>query len=197
MRTLLRLVRIVSMLVVITLVAGTLWATRFFTSVPQTFVGSGPSMEPTLLPGEYFTVRPLDDPPRRGMLVVFRFVHDDSLYRVLRRVAALPGDSIAMRAGQAIVNGATMPWPFRILEPRASRSELAIGGELYNWGPVAVPDSTVFLLSDTRDIVGWPDSRFIGPVPLPLIEGRAERYLWTRRAGRLFRRLDRGDIISP
>lgn len=183
----LRIVRALSLSVVLALLGFLLWVTRFFTSIPQTYVGSGPSMVPTVLPGEYFTAVPLGRAPERGMLVIFRFVHEDSLYTVLRRVAAVSGDTIAMREGRAIVNGGEMDWPFRVLEPRASRSELAQVADLYTWDARVVPESTVFLLSDTRDIVGWPDSRFIGPVPLRLVEGRASRFIWSRRPGKLFR----------
>lgn len=183
------ILRFASKAVVVVLVGGLLWVTRCFTAVPQTYVGSGPSMAPTVLQGEYFTVVPLDGPLERGMLVIFRFVHEDSLYTVLRRIAALPGDTISMRQGRAVVNGREMPWPFEILEPRASRSELAQVPDLYTWSERVVPDSTVFVLSDTRDIVGWPDSRFIGPVHVRFVESRASRYLWSRRPGKLFRRM--------
>lgn len=170
------------------------WVTRGFTRWPETFVGSGPSMVPTVEPGDYFTVWPMPAAAgaaslRRGMLVVFRFVHEDTVYHVLRRVAALPGDTIAMREGQAVVNGSGAPWPYRILEPRARRSPLARVDDLYTWGPLVVPADSVFLLSDTRDVVGWPDSRFLGPVALGELEGVAGRYLWARDRGRLLRRL--------
>jgi signal peptidase I len=171
---------------------GLLVVTRGCTRWPETFVGSGPSMEPTVRPGDYFTVWPMPERSSdltRGMLVIFRFVHEDTVYHVLRRLAALPGDTIAMREGGAVVNGSEMAWPGRIVEPRARRSELARVDDLYTWGPVVVPNDSVFLLSDTRDMVGWPDSRFIGPVPLGALEGVAGRYLWARDRGRILRRL--------
>lgn len=169
-----------------------LWVTRGCTRWPETYVGSGPSMEPTVRPGDYFTVWPMPEEAgalRRGMPVVFRFVYEDSVYHVLRRLAALPGDTIAMREGRAIVNGAEMPWPWQVLEPRARRSPLARVADLYTWGPLVVPRDSVFLLSDTRDMVGWPDSRFVGPVALSALEGVAGRYLWARDRGRILRRL--------
>ena len=165
-------------------------ATRGCTRWPETFVGSGPSMEPTVRPGEYFTVTSPVEGLRRGMLVIFRFEDDEgTVHHVLRRLAGLPGDTVAMREGRAIVNGAATDWPYRVLEPRASRSHLARVADLYTWGPVVVPPDSVFLLSDTRDIVGWPDSRFIGPIPVSALEGAAGRYLWSRQPGRILRRL--------
>ena len=34
--------------------------------------------------------------------------------------------------------------------------------------------------ADTRDMIGWPDSRFLGPVPAAAIEARATRIIWPR-----------------
>jgi signal peptidase I len=163
--------------------------TRGCTRWPETYVGSGPSMEPTVWRGDYFTVTTPVGELRRGMLVVFRFAHEDTVYPVLRRIAGLSGDTVAMRAGRAIVNGQEMPWPFRVLEPRAARSPLARVTDLYTWGPIVVPPDSVFLLSDTRDVVSWPDSRFIGPVPRTALVGTAGWYLWSRDRGRILRRL--------
>jgi signal peptidase I len=169
-----------------------LWLTRLFTSWPETYVGSGPSMEPTVRPGEYFSAWPMpaDSALARGMLVIFRFVHEDSVYTVLRRLAGLPGDTVAMREGRAVVNGADMDWPFRILEPRARRSELARVEDLYTWGPIVVPAGSVWLLSDTRDIVGWPDSRFIGPIPRSALIATAGRFLWSSDPRKVLHRLE-------
>ena len=174
------------------LFAGSLvWWTRGCTRWPETYVGSGPSMEPTVKPGEVFTVITPVGELRRGMLVVFRFHHeDDSTYHVLRRLAALPGDTLGMQDGRAIVNGQPMDWPFQVLEPRAWRSPLARVTNLYTWGPLVAPRDSVLLLSDLRDVVGWPDSRFIGPVAIADLVGAAQRMVWTTRPGRLGRRLD-------
>jgi len=185
----LRLVRRLVLAGVLLVLVLLLVVTRGCTRWPETYVGSGPSMEPTVRPGDYFTVTTPVEELRRGMLVVFRFVYEDSVYHVLRRLAALPGDTIAMREGRAIVNGREMDWPWRILEPRARRSPLARVDDLYSWGPVAVPPDSVFLLSDTRDMVAWPDSRFLGPVAIGALEGVAGRYLWSRERGRILRRL--------
>jgi hypothetical protein len=38
-----------------------------------------------------------------------------------------------------------------------------------------VPPDSVVLLSDTRDMLGWPDSRFLGFIPLADIVGKATR----------------------
>lgn len=165
-----------------------LW-TRGFTRWPQIYFMTGPSMEPTVRAREYFAATSPVRAPRRGMLVLFRYEDEDGVFHVLRRVAALPGDTIAMRDGRAIVNGRPADWPFRILVPAASRSALARAGDLYTWPDAVVPPDSVFLLSDTRDIIGWPDSRFLGPVATASLVAEARRIVWSPERGRLYRRI--------
>ncbi len=140
-------------------------------------------MEPTVRAGEYFLVW---NPPGdlvRGDLVVFRYEDEDGVFHVLLRLAALPGDTIAMREGAIRLNGVPQPWPFRINAPAARRSPLARTDDLHTWGPWVVPPDSVVLLSDTRDMLGWPDSRFLGFIPSTAIVGKATRTL----KGRAFR----------
>jgi hypothetical protein len=70
-----------------------------------------------------------------------------------------------MEDGTVVVNGTRQSWPHQILEPAASWSALALTRNLFTWGPWIVPSDSVLLLADTRDMLGWPDSRFIGFVP--------------------------------
>jgi signal peptidase I len=157
-----------------------LWGTRFFTRWPQVYYMTGSSMEPAVRAHEYFLTSSPVGRLKRGMLVIFRYEDEDGVFHVLRRLAALPGDTILMREGHAIVGGRDDGVQFRILSPAAHRSPLARGGDLLAWGPVVVPRDSVFLLSDTRDMIGWPDSRFLGAIPIDLIEARATRIVWPR-----------------
>ncbi len=168
--------RVVLLLAAAALLAGT----RFFSEWPQVYYMTGGSMEPAVRAHEYFLTRAPAGPLTRGMLVIFRYEDEDGVFHVLRRLAALPGDTILMRGGQALVNGRADGHPFRIVRPEAHRSPLARSGELLTWGPVVVPPDSVFLLADTRDMMGWPDSRFLGPVPVAAIQGRATRIVWPR-----------------
>ncbi len=160
--------------------AGLLWGTRFFARWPQIYFMTGGSMEPAVRAREYFLATSPVERLRRGMLVVFRYEDEDGVFHVLRRLAGLPGDTVAMRDGRAVVNGRDAGWPYRILVPGVRRTEYARGGDLLSWGPVVVPRDSVFLLSDTRDMMGWPDSRFLGPVPVTHLEAAATRIVWPR-----------------
>jgi signal peptidase I len=164
-----------------------LW-TRSCTRWPQVYYMTGPSMEPAVRAHEYFlTLSPVGE-LRRGMLVIFRYEDEDGVFHVLRRLAALPGDTVAMQDGIAMVNGRVQTWPFRIIVPAASRSPLAKVRDLYTWGPVVVPRDSVYLLADTRDIIGWPDSRFLGAIPVSALVAEAGRIVWPAEARRLLRR---------
>lgn len=127
---------------------------------------TGESMEPAVGRGDWFLARPLSRLPQRGQLVIIEHWIDDTLYHVLRRAVGLPGDTLGMREGRLLVNGRPAPWPARVVVPAAERTlDGPIAGTIYNWGPVVVGPDSVFVLSDTRDMIGWPDSRFVGPLP--------------------------------
>jgi signal peptidase I len=159
---------------------GLLWGTRFFTRWPQVYFMTGGSMEPAVRAREYFLATSPVEHLRRGVLVIFRYEDEDGVFHVLRRLAGLPGDTVAMQDGRAIVNGRDAGWPFRVVVPAVRRTEYARGGDLLTWGPVVVPRDSVFLLSDTRDMLGWPDSRFLGSIPVGNLEAQATRIVWPR-----------------
>ncbi len=163
------------------LLAGLVWATRFGTHWPSVYYMTGSSMEPAIGAEEHFIAWSPPGAFSRGDLVLFRFEDEDGEFHVLRRLAALPGDTVAMDSGVVVVNGDAMPWPFRITSPRVTRSELAREHSLFDWGPWIVPRDSVVLLSDTRDMVGWPDTRFLGFIPKDDIVGKATRTVRGRR----------------
>lgn len=163
-------------------VAATLaWTTRLGTRWPSVYYMTGPSMEPTVSANDFFLAWSPPGQLARGDLVIFRFEDEDGVFHVLRRLVAFAGDTVSMRAGAVIVNGTRQPWAFRVIEPAAWRSLLALDTNLYTWGPRIVAPDSVALLADTRDVIGWPDSRFIGYVPQGDIIARATRALNGRR----------------
>ena len=178
-------VRVALLLAVLAL----LWWTEAFTTWPQVYFMTGASMEPAVRAREYFVATGPVTNPQRGALVIFRYEDEDGAFHVLRRLAGLPGDTVALRAGRAYVNGRAMAWPFRVIVPKAWRSAYVRGGSLLTWGPVVVPRDSVVLLADTRDMIGWPDSRFLGPSAVGALEAQARRIVWSSSYRRLLRRL--------
>ncbi len=159
------------------------------------------SMERTLLVGDFLLVNkavygaqvpftslrlPAFDRPERRDIVVFEFPLDPSKNYV-KRVIGLPGDTVAMRAGELYVNGQRQRESYvRHTQPDGNyydpqfewqRGYLArnIDRARYHptrddWGPVIVPEGKYFVMGDNRD--NSQDSRYWGFVDRTLIKGR-------------------------
>ncbi|MBL3667220.1 signal peptidase I [Streptomyces sp. M2CJ-2] len=123
------------------------------------------SMEPTLRAGDHLLV---DEraywrgTPRRGDLVVF----DHGGSRLVKRVAAVAGDTVGIEDGVLTVDGRP------VTEPAIDRRTL---DGLY-YGPAHVPPGTVFVLGDNRR--HSVDSRQFGPVPVGEVTGRVLLRWW-------------------
>jgi signal peptidase I len=115
------------------------------------------------------------------------FSNPDERYQAyIKRVIALPGDTIEIRDDAVIVNGvslqsSTVPaGAASVLEERSADTQyrIALGSEAGPRSPstlaaVKVPGGHCFLLGDNRR--QSVDSRAIGPVPLTDIVGRVWR----------------------
>ncbi len=138
------------------------------TFIAQSFLVQGASMEPSLHNGERLLVDKVTyrlREPRRGEIIVFRYPSDPRR-KFIKRVMGLPGDQIEVRRHTVYLNG----------EPL---EESYINGPTYgDYGPIVVPEDTVFVLGDNRN--NSDDSRFpdVGPVPDRLIVGRAMVMFW-------------------
>jgi len=132
--------------------------------------------------------------PQRGDVVTFSSPKDGT--RLIKRIAALPGDTIEMRGERLLING--KPADYTVLgngiekvEPLGELTALHLkersGDASYriqvlpqvsamrDFGPVTVPADRYLMLGDNRDNSG--DSRVFGTVPRELLIGRAERIL--------------------
>jgi len=187
------------------------------------------SMRPNLLEGDVVFVNrlafdlkvPLTDrivthtgQPQRGDIVTFTSPKDG--IRLIKRIAAVPGDIIEMRGKKLIVNGhedtyqptATVTEQVNGNSLRALRLTENTGAESHtiqwlpeivardNFGPLQIPADKFLMLGDNRD--DSADSRYIGLVPRNLLIGRAERILvsadikgnWSPRLDRFGQKLD-------
>lgn len=145
----------VGILVLLVVVGGLL---RSF--VWQPYKISSSSMEPTLLSGDRIIVNRLayrGGNPSRGDLVVFNFPMD--LQRTfVKRVIALPGETVELKDNQVFVNGKV------VAEPYLKQ------GDYPPFGPEIVPQGKVFVLGDNRRESG--DSREWGLLPDQNILGK-------------------------
>ena len=166
-------------------------------------------MRPNLLEGDVVFVKrlaynvkvPLTDTvlaktadPQRGDVVTFSSPLDG--VRLIKRLVAVPGDVVEMRAKVLIINGQAARYEAldTVLEPAGPGGVLVathmkettpqgqheiqwLAGVTAkdNWGPMAIPPDQFLMLGDNRD--NSADSRYIGLVPRQLLIGRAERIL--------------------
>jgi signal peptidase I len=145
-------------------------------------VASG-AMQPTLKEGDYVFVVPTAE-IRRGDVVV----HQQGTQRFLHRAIGLPLDTVEMRSGDLLINGARYSEPYaepvrenenvQLIEAKWQRRYLVQGSDtlLYrptmkDWGPIVIPAASYFVLGDNRG-ESW-DSRALGFVPGNSIRARA------------------------
>ncbi|MFE5318969.1 signal peptidase I [Paenibacillus sp. NPDC056579] len=135
------------------------------------FIVEGPSMEPTYHAKDRLAVDTTyyqDHSFQRGDIVIVQ-VNENQYY--LKRVIALPGETVKVEGDQVYVNGRPLKEPYiqKAVEEAASR------GEAYNHRNMnerTVPEKTVFVLGDNRS--NSLDSRDLGPIPFEKIVGKVK-----------------------
>lgn len=136
------------------------------------------SMEPTLLSGDRVLVSKVDyrlHPPERGDIIVFRPPIDTNIPYV-KRVVALPGETVDLRDGRVAVNGRLLDEPYAFGQTQVRSSQVRF--------PFRVPAGHVFVLGDNRPVSG--DSREWGPVPDENVIGKVILKFWPLREARFF-----------
>jgi len=158
----------------------------------QNFKVEGSSMDPTLHEGQFLLVnkvvyaqldmerlsrlipfwdadeegkRYLFHPPKRGEVIVFRFPLDTSRDFV-KRVIAVPGETIEIRAGVVYINGRVLNEPY--LRPGAMSREFM--------APRTMGEGQYFVMGDNRRASN--DSRDWGPVAEEYIIGKVWLTYW-------------------
>jgi signal peptidase I len=180
--------------------------------IVQAFQIPSPSMEKTLLVGDYLLVDKVHDghspfwrwlmpyrPVRRQDIIVFRYPLEPRQYFV-KRVVAVPGDRVRLINKHVYVNGvrqddayATFHFEQRdgfrdnfpdgnLLVPGMSSPWYLQIQKLREDGELIVPEGSYFVLGDNRD--DSSDSRYWGFVPAENIVGRPLVIYWSvRRPG--------------
>lgn len=136
--------------------------------IVEAFVIPSESMVPTLMVGDRVLANKFIydfTEPDRGDIAVFRSVGGEN-ENLIKRVIGLPGDRVAVRNGEAYVNGERLDEPYLNQGlPDTSTSE-----------PTTVPENSYFMLGDNRGNSG--DSRVFGPVPEDNLVGEAFLRFW-------------------
>jgi signal peptidase I len=159
------------------------------TFVIQAFKIPSGSMKETLLIGDHIlvnkfiygvkvpflqtTIVPIKN-PKHGDIVVFKFPEDPSK-DFIKRVIGIAGDVVEVRDKQIYLNSKILNHDFGIhtdsyifpssVQPRD------------NFGPVVVPEKSIFVMGDNRD--QSYDSRFWGFVDLKALKGKALMIYWS------------------
>lgn len=126
----------------------------------------GESMEPTLHTDEYLLVEKISyrlHEPRRGDVVVFKYPRDEQ-ENFIKRVIAIPGDTVEIDSGRVSINGQPIVEPYLLQLPRESMPLTEI------------PEGKLFVLGDNR--LNSNDSRAFGMVSMGEVLGRAWLRYW-------------------
>lgn len=134
----------------------------------------GESMLPGLHHGDRVLVtRGYTKPSRGDVVYIEGFGPRDKVERqFIKRVIAIPGDTVRLVSGRAVVNGV----------PADVTENLIFSGDDVWDGETIIPPGYVYVLGDNRPVS--LDSRFFGPVPLEAVSGRVVfRYTPVTRLG--------------
>jgi signal peptidase I len=165
----------------------------------RSFSIPGPAMLPTVEPGDYIFVRPLDGQGiRRGDLVVFHLPRDRR-FDYFKRIIGVPGDRIELRSGVVYVNDQPLPQQHvqSIRSEQHLYTETSLDGRGYEIlrslpgdnGQWTVPSGQYFVLGDNRDHSYDSRDPRVGFVPIGDVIGEAGLIWWSRSADRIGMRL--------
>jgi signal peptidase I len=153
-------------LVVVLAVVAIALVLRAFVAEP--FSIPSDSMSPTLTRGDHVLVDKLayrgGGEPRAGELVVFHAPGTGDI--MLKRVVAVGGQTVGIEDGLLVVDGR---------KPREPYADADAIDSVF-FGPVRVPEGSVFVLGDNR--LDSKDSRSLGAVPADEVIGRARARIW-------------------
>lgn len=136
--------------------------------VAQPFVVEGRSMEPTFHNADYLVVNKFEyrfGEPQRGDVIVFRAPEDPS-QNYIKRVIALPGETVKLSNGSVSVNGQLITESY--VAPPSSEDSDSLSFSLEQ----KLGAGEYFVLGDNRDHSS--DSRRWGPLPKANIIGKVD-----------------------
>ncbi len=156
-----------------TLIIAFVLAQLIMVSVAQAFQVEQYSMEPTLLPHDRVLVDKILyrlRQPHRGDVIVLKYPLNPSR-NYIKRIVALPGDTLEVKGGKLYVNGRIVQEPYLNGVPQG------------NYGPLKVPADSVFVMGDNRN--NSEDSRSFGALKKEFIVGQAVLVYWPPQRIRL------------
>ncbi len=160
------------------------------TSIVEAYKIPSSSMEDTLLIGDFILANkflygaqvPLLDwrfpairKPQPGDVIIFKYPVDRKT-NYIKRCVAVAGQEVALRDKVLYIDNKRFPDA-----PTGKYTERLEGANpadpRVNFGPYRVPPGHIFAMGDNRD--NSSDSRYWGPVPLDLVEGKVMAIQWS------------------
>ena len=153
---------------VISIVVAVALAMFIRTFVVELYLVDGPSMMPTLEHQQRLVVNKFIyrmRAPERGEILIFQYPRDKSR-DFIKRVIAIPGDTIEIKDHNVYVNGELQNEDYILAKSRM------------DYPKTTIPDGHVFVMGDNRN--NSEDSRFpdVGFVPYDLLKGKAMLVFW-------------------
>lgn len=149
----------------------------------QPFYVKGASMEPNFFDHEYLIIDELSyrfNEPARGDIVVFRYPNDPKQY-FIKRIIALPGETVEIAAGKVKVFNQEHPNGFYLLEDEYLDQEFTATTRT-----TTLKSDEFFVMGDNR--VSSLDSRYFGPVKRSAVVGKVWLRGWPLDRWKVFQR---------
>jgi len=137
----------------------------------QPFFVRGQSMDPNFENGDYLIIDEISyrfREAQRGEVIVFKSPQNSS-QRFIKRIIALPGETIEIRDGEIIIH---KDGQYQVLDESNYLSDLLTGGDMQ----VTLAEDEYFVLGDNRSFSF--DSRRFGVLPEENIIGRVIFRAW-------------------
>ena len=153
---------------VVSIVIAVVLAMIIRTFVVELYLVDGPSMRPTLQHAQRLVVNKFIyhfRAPEKGEVLILRYPKDPSR-DFIKRVIAVPGDTIEIKDGNVFVNGELQNEDYILSKCRG------------DYPKSTIPEGHIFVMGDNRN--NSEDSRFpdVGFVPFDLIKGKAMLVFW-------------------
>jgi signal peptidase I len=141
------------------------------------------SMSPTIQPGDHLFAQGSAywfTQPNRGDVVVF---NTDQMnvpllpkgYYYVKRIAALPGETVEINEGRLVINGQPISTPAILAKHHFMLHPLGQPSSILT-NKFVVPINHYFVVGD--DATNSYDSRYFGPIPRNAIYGKATKIYW-------------------